>query len=64
MYESLATVAARAGDNVTERLARQIQQQERETAEKVFALIPLEAERSFQCLTREESTVGTAGRHS
>ena len=52
MYESLATVARLAGDSETEQLARRIQQQERQTAEKVFALLPGEASRSYQRLVR------------
>jgi ferritin-like metal-binding protein YciE len=55
MYESLATVARLAGDTVTEQLARRIQQQERETAEKVFALLPASAERSYKRLVSQQS---------
>src|ERR1700712_2129677 len=39
MYESLAHVAKLAGDTRTEELARQIQQQEKQTAEKVWAQV-------------------------
>ena len=39
MYESLAQAAQLAGDSRTEELARQIQQQEKQTAEKVWAQI-------------------------
>jgi ferritin-like metal-binding protein YciE len=48
MYESLATVARLRGNSETERLALEIQQQERETAEKIWAHIALAARRSIQ----------------
>lgn len=47
MYESLATAAGLAGDARTEQLAQQIQQQERETAEKVWAQIRPVAQHSM-----------------
>jgi len=56
MYESLATVAAAAGDAETERLARDIQAQEDATAGKVFAMIPAAAARSFQQLAGARET--------
>jgi ferritin-like metal-binding protein YciE len=40
MYESLISVAEAAGDTETATLARQIQAQEKATAEKVWSLIP------------------------
>jgi ferritin-like metal-binding protein YciE len=40
MYESLISVAEAAGDTETATLARQIQSQEKATAEKVWSLIP------------------------
>lgn len=40
MYEGLATAAAAAGDTATERLARELQQEERIAAEKIWAHIP------------------------
>jgi ferritin-like metal-binding protein YciE len=43
MYESLATVAGQAGDVETEQLARTIQQEEKETAEKIWAHLPVAA---------------------
>jgi ferritin-like metal-binding protein YciE len=55
MYESLATVARLAGDTVTEQLARKIQRQEKETAEKVIALLPAAAERSYRRLVSEQT---------
>lgn len=56
MYESLATVAAAAGDAETERLAPDIQAQEDATAGKVFAMIPAAAARSFQQLAGAKET--------
>ena len=38
-YEALAAVAAMAGDLQTERLAREIQQEERAAAEKIWQLL-------------------------
>jgi ferritin-like metal-binding protein YciE len=48
MYESLATVARLIGDSQTEQLALEIQQQERETAEKIWAQVAPAARRSIQ----------------
>jgi ferritin-like metal-binding protein YciE len=39
MYEALITTAVAAGDDVTAQLAREIQAEEKRTAEKVWALI-------------------------
>src|SRR3954469_16407079 len=47
MYESLATVAQAAGDFGTEQLARTIQQEERETAEKVWRHLPVATREAF-----------------
>lgn len=47
IYEVFATVAAAAGDAETEQLARSIQQQERETAQKVWNLLGPAARRSI-----------------
>ena len=47
MYESLATAAELAGDTRTEEIARQIQKQERETAEKIWAQVAPAAQRSM-----------------
>jgi ferritin-like metal-binding protein YciE len=52
MYESLAHVAKLAGDTRTEELARQIQQQEKQTAEKVWAQIAPAARRAMQALPK------------
>jgi ferritin-like metal-binding protein YciE len=47
IYEVFATVAAMSGDKQTENLAREIQQQERETAQKVWNLLAPAARRSI-----------------
>jgi ferritin-like metal-binding protein YciE len=47
MYEALAAAADTAGDAATEQLARAIQQQEREAAEKIWKLIAGSARDSF-----------------
>jgi ferritin-like metal-binding protein YciE len=48
MYEVFATAAGSAGDRETEQLARTIQQQERETADKVWQLLGPAARRSIE----------------
>ena len=47
MYEAMATVAQAAGDFGTEQLARSIQQEERETAQKVWHHLPIAAREAF-----------------
>jgi ferritin-like metal-binding protein YciE len=47
MFESLIAIAEAAGDTDTATLARQIQNEERATAEKVWNLIPNAAMRAF-----------------
>jgi ferritin-like metal-binding protein YciE len=54
MYEALATAAVAAGDEVTEKLARGIQAQERETADKIWRFIPSRAKIAFNVLTAGE----------
>jgi ferritin-like metal-binding protein YciE len=51
MYESLITAATAAGDQVTADLARQIQAEEKQTADKVWALIAPAARNAFARLT-------------
>jgi ferritin-like metal-binding protein YciE len=51
MYESLATAASAAGDNVTERLAREIQSEERRTAELLWEALPRAARFAFDEVT-------------
>jgi ferritin-like metal-binding protein YciE len=50
MYESLAQASQLAGDTRTENLARQIQQQERLTAEKVWKQVAPAARRAMQAV--------------
>ena len=51
MYEALATTAEAAGDTQTATLAREIQAEEKATAEKVWKLIPNAAQRAYASLT-------------
>jgi ferritin-like metal-binding protein YciE len=51
MYEALVNAAAAAGDTQTEQLAREIQQEERLTAERVWNLIAPSARDSFLKVT-------------
>jgi ferritin-like metal-binding protein YciE len=52
MYESLATVAASANDEETEQLARQLQREERDDYDQVWALLKPSAQASFETVTR------------
>jgi ferritin-like metal-binding protein YciE len=47
MYESLATVAAAAGDAITEQLARELQAEEKDDFDKAWALLAPSAQDSF-----------------
>ena len=60
MYEALATVAEAAGDSQTAALARDIQAEEKATAEKVWALIPSTAVASFERLISGSATGAAA----
>lgn len=51
MYEALATLARAVGDTVTESLAREIQAEEEETADRVKAFLPSRAKIAFNMLT-------------
>ena len=51
MYEALATVAEAAGDGITAMLAREIQQEEQATAQKVWKLLPSAASEAFMRVT-------------
>jgi len=51
MYEALATVAEAAGDGITAMLAREIQAEEKATAEKVWKLLPSAASEAFDRVT-------------
>jgi ferritin-like metal-binding protein YciE len=48
MYESLATVAAASGDSQTERLARELQKEEKDDWDQSWALLRSSALSSFQ----------------
>ena len=60
MYESLITVAEAAGDPQTAALARQIQAQEKATAQKVWSLLPQAALVAFRRVTSEGSAATAA----
>lgn len=60
LYESLINLAEAAGDTQTADLAREIQAEERATAEKVFKLIPSAAQEAFQRITAGSSSRATA----
>ncbi|MBV9268122.1 MAG: DUF892 family protein [Acidobacteriaceae bacterium] len=55
MYESLATVAAAAGDTETERLARELQSEERDDYEKAWALLGPSALAAFQTIVQRHA---------
>jgi ferritin-like metal-binding protein YciE len=55
MYEALATVAEAAGDVTTATLAREIQAEEKATAEKVWKLLPTAATDAFFRVTNGTS---------
>jgi len=52
MYESLATAANEAGDSETERLARQLQSEERDDHEQAWSLLQQSARNAFQQVTQ------------
>lgn len=54
MYEALAAAAIAAGDPTTEQLARDIQAEESETAEKLWRFIPSRAKIAFNLQTAGE----------
>ena len=60
LYESLINSAEAAGDTQTASLAREIQSEEKATAEKVFRLIPSAAQEAFQRVTAGSSSRATA----
>jgi ferritin-like metal-binding protein YciE len=55
MYEALAAAAEAAGDPATETLAREIQAEERQTAEKIWHFIASRAKIAFNLLTATET---------
>jgi ferritin-like metal-binding protein YciE len=54
MYEALAAVALAAGDAPTERLAREIQSEERHTADLLSRFIPSRSKIAFNVVTPHE----------
>ncbi len=56
MYEALATSAEAAGDSQTASLAREIQAEEKVTAEKVWKLIPNASRQAYARLVQGSST--------
>ena len=56
MYEALATSAEAAGDTQTASLAREIQAEEKATAEKVWKLIPNASRQAYARLVQGSST--------
>lgn len=56
MYESLATVASAAGDVETERLARELQAEEKDDYEKSWKLLGPSALASFQTVLQRQAS--------
>ena len=56
MYESLATVAGAAGDTETERLARELQAEERDDYEKSWNLLRESAVAAFQTVVERHAS--------
>jgi ferritin-like metal-binding protein YciE len=54
MYEALAAVAHAVGDVDTEALAREIQAEERQAAEKIWHFLPTRSKIAFNVLTADE----------
>ena len=61
MYEAMAVAASQAGDTETEQLARTIQKQEQQTADKVFAMIPVMSRRSYDKLSTGGTVTASGG---
>lgn len=55
MYEALAAAAEAAGDDITEALVREIQQEERLTADRIWHFITSRAKIAFNLLTAAET---------
>ena len=55
MYEALFVVAQAAGDDITARLAREIQTQETQTAEKIWTFIPTRSKIALNMATVKET---------
>jgi ferritin-like metal-binding protein YciE len=58
MYESLITAATAAGDEITAALAREIQAEEKRTADKVWSMIAPASRYAFSRITG--TTIGTS----
>jgi rubrerythrin len=56
MYEALAVVADMAGDPETAALARRIQAQEQETADKVWRVIATSATQAYQAVSTRDGS--------
>ena len=56
MYESLASVAAAAGDRQTEQLARQLQEEEREDYDIAWNLLKPSAHASFETVVKRHAS--------
>lgn len=54
MYEALATAALAAGDSQTERLARELQSEARQSAGVIFRFIPSRSKIAFNIVTPHE----------
>lgn len=54
MYETLAAIAMAAGDSATESLAREIQAEEKQAAEKFWQFIPTRSKIALNVLTLSE----------
>jgi len=54
MYEAIAALSHAAGDTVTENLAREIQAEERTTAEQIWHFLPSRSKIAFNMLTVSE----------
>ncbi len=55
MYESLATVAGAAGDTKTEKLARDLQAEEKDDYDKSWTLLPASARASFEVVMQRQA---------
>lgn len=64
MYETLATIASASGDSVTAALAREIQAEERRTADKLWRFLPSRTKIAFNMLTLSEVDPGVETRIS
>jgi ferritin-like metal-binding protein YciE len=53
LYEALACTAETAGDSVTGQLAREIQKEEKDTADKIWHLLPAAATEAFHTVAAD-----------